>query len=470
MDDWRDQLARRWAQINKSRRENRDGPTVAKQANEGTSITSPKRRVTEINLGVDFGTSFTKVSYRILGRDIVGFVPFGASAPDGESTMTPSLVWIDTVGHLYSAFDKRPAEAVEIRYFKMHLAGRGIGDPYKPSLDLGIPVYRLISAFFLSKVLRKVKDEVTKLENIPEDSVVWSGNIGIPIGYVESEAKPRFEEVARVAVDLCDTHRFDAAPTLDEVEREYRACLEKPSSASADYVVMSELEAEIIGLMCDPSTKDGIYALFDVGGGTVDGAAFHFKREKGEPRVNILTALVAPLGFAAAAAEAHREIALACVEQAFRNGENELLLDTGSLKSSMHRHVSSVIVIAKRRSDINWKERMEELPVFISGGGRHSAWHRASIEETYGCNQHGKAGIPVYSCRELPVPEEPGITVRYNGASDHGRYIVAYGLSIPNGTYAPPIGFPRHNPEIEYKKFDTSAILETRMYDLYGEL
>jgi hypothetical protein len=69
---------------------------------------------------------------------------------------------------------------------------------------------------------------------------------------------------------------------------------------------------------------------------------------------------------------------------------------------------------------------------------------------------------------ELEAPN--GREIKYHGAIDFGRYLVAYGLSIPKGTFPEPIGFPRNNPEIEYRQFDTDAVLETRMYELYGEI
>jgi hypothetical protein len=464
MAEWKDQLAQRWAIINKARLAG-ESATTPKHV-----LVPPFRRKLEINLGVDFGTAFTKVCYRIVGREIVGLVPFGIPAEDGEPTMLPSKVWIDTTGRLFSPFDSPPRDAQEVQYFKMHLAGRGIGDPIRTSLRTNKPIYRLITAYYLSRVLKKVMGVIPELERSVSGGaeISWSGNIGIPIGYLESEAKPRFEEVVRAAVEICNRDSIADTPTLHEFEVAYLEAIASVSSKHDDFFLTSELEAEITGLVSDPSTKDGIYALFDVGGGTLDGAVFSLKRVLGEPRVNFLTALVAPLGCEAAASAALLSVSTMSVALAMRKGETTLRLDTEELKKDIHRHVSSVVVIARRKSELSWKELMPELPVFLCGGGRHSKWHTESIKETYQCNQHKSVGIPRYLCRELDAPTSR--EMKYNGAKDFGRYLVAYGLSIPKGTFPEPIGFPRHNPEVEYRKFDTDSVLEMRMYELYSEI
>jgi hypothetical protein len=326
----------------------------------------PSRRRLEINLGVDFGTVFTKVCYRIVGRDIVGLVPFNIPAEDGEPTTLPSKVWVDTGGRLFSPFDSPPQDSHEIKFFKMHLAGRGIGASFRPSVPTRIHVYRLITAYFLFRVLKKIKALIPELEPAASRGadIAWSGNIGVPIGYLESEAKPRFEEVVRAAVVICERDSLTDTPTIQEFEKAYLEALASPVVESDDFFITSELEAEITGLVSDPATKNGIYALFDVGGGTIDGAVFSFKREQGQPRVNFLTALVAPLGFEAAADAIARNVSAASVAQTLRHGTMSLQLDTEDIKNSMHRHVSSVVVIARRKWEQSWVDFMPELPVF----------------------------------------------------------------------------------------------------------
>lgn len=462
MDDWKDQLARRWASINKKQHSEQQTPRNAPPPQNASA------RRTEINLGIDFGTSFTKVIYRIVGPDISGIIPFATDAPNCDEPMVPSLLWIDRDFRLYTAFEKRPIDASEIRYFKMHLAGMGIGRSFQPDFNLETPVYRLLCAFYLFRILKASKGLALRIEHLDSTNITWSGNIGIPIGYIESESRPRFEEVVQVAAMLSERSMISDTPTLDELDAAYRYCVSNPDPSAANFMVMSELEAEITSLIDDASTKDGMYVLFDIGGGTVDGAAFSFKREAGEPRVNILTALVAPLGFDATAEEIANSVSSNDVAIALRNGETNLRLNTERVKKSMHMHVSSVIVLARKKTNYSWIESMQELPVFLCGGGRHSTWHRTAIDETYGCNQHANVGIPRYSCMEMSLPNGP--SAKYSGAKDHGRFLVAHGLSIPAGTHPPAVGFPRQNPRVEYAAYDAKSILEERMYDLYGEL
>jgi hypothetical protein len=463
MENWKDQLTQRWAAISKGRKANEPSNANVNRVAPGRPI-----RAVEINLGIDFGTAFSKVCYRNVGTNVAGFVPFGQESQDCEPTMLPSVVWIDSQGRLYSPFDHRPDGCFESRFLKMYLAGLGIGEPYKQKTKTRVPVYYLLTAFYLAIVIRRTREKISQIDRLAMNDVKWTGNIGIPIGYWESAARPRFEEVVRVSVDLANGAMDSDTPTLAELDVAYSECVADPSPASEDFFITSELEAEICGLISDAGTRDGIYALFDIGSGTLDGTAFSLKRENGSMQVNFLTALVAPLGFDASAEMVRQTLDIRDIARSLRERSMNVKFDLAPLQNSLHRHISSVIVIARRKSEKSWKEQMESLPVYICGGGRHSQWHRDTIERTYSCHQHAAVGIPPYSCMDLEPPRDREF--KFNGAKDYGRYLVAFGLSIPKGTYPDPVGFPRQNPVVEYRRYDTDSILDERMYELYGEL
>ena len=74
-----------------------------------------------INLGIDFGTSFTKVSFRDIGAEETGIVTFGSRSVEGA--VLPSVVNIDRRGLLSLGTLKDPGDsAVVVRYLKMRLA------------------------------------------------------------------------------------------------------------------------------------------------------------------------------------------------------------------------------------------------------------------------------------------------------------------------------------------------------------
>jgi len=459
MENWHDQLAKRYASILKTRRDDPQLSDVKKKI-------SPQRKV-EINLGIDFGTSYTKVSYRIIGKEIVGFIPFSKNSNECECTMHPSKLFLDETGRLFFQYKNEMNLARALEYFKMQLAGMSFGYVYE-NKDLATPVPDLLCAFYLAHVIRFSQKKVIELENLNGASIRWSGNLGIPIGYYESESRARFDGVLKVAVTASMRDLFPSVISLKELDAIYIKCTQDAAPETADFFLTSELEAEVRGLTADSTTLNGVYAVFDIGGGTIDGAVFEYKRADGKPYINFLTALIAPLGFEACVDRIKNSFSVSSVADALRNGKCNIPLPDEKIIQQVHRHVSLVIVIAKQKTQYDWKSRMEKLPVYLCGGGRHSKWHFSTINKTFSSNSHSCAGIPPYECRELQFASKEKI--KQNGLVDIGRYLVAYGLSFAKGTFPDPIGFPHQNPVLSYKKLDISTILDEKMCELYGEL
>lgn len=459
MENWKDQLATRWSSILKARKGNEEKPTSEPRVSVPRNV--------EINLGIDFGTSFTKVCYRILGRDIVGLIPFSSSPGSWECTMHPSRLFMEKSGTINFSENAGHDNLMELKYFKMHLAGMAFGYALEGK-ELSIPPSDLLCAFYLAYIIRYSKMKIIAKEDLRDVPIKWSGNLGIPIGYYESKARERFENVLKVAVTASSMDNLPSNPTLKDLEAIYIRYLESPTNDAIDYFLISELEAEVRGLTVNPSTLNGVYAVFDIGGGTIDGAVFEFEKISGQPSINFLTALVAPLGFEATAEKVRKSIGSDIVAQAIRSGRHSIALPFEDTAKSIRQHVSSVIVLAKQKTLYNWKSKMQSLPVYLCGGGRHSKWHASTIEDTFGCHAHTAAGIPPYKCCELQFSSHEKINL--NGAVDVGRYLVSYGLSFPKGTYPEPVGFPKQNPIQTYKKLDITSMLEEKMYELYGEL
>jgi hypothetical protein len=228
------------------------------------------------------------------------------------------------------------------------------------------------------------------------------------------------------------------------------------------------LYCTISGLTSDIATADGMYGLFDIGGGTMDGAVFYYRRENGSPRINIITALVAPLGFDVAVDSMAKSITREDIRHALQAGTSMLKLKSDDLRKSIQVHVSSVVVIARRKSAVRWADTMKKFPIYLCGGGSHSTWHKEATIGTWQSHQHGNCGIPAYQQQSLGIPT--GIDHGVKHIRDWDRHLVAYGLSFPKGSLAEVVGFPKNNPVQEYAQYNTDGILDERMYERYGEL
>lgn len=102
----------------------------------GDGARSTGRDQVFLNLGIDFGTSFTKVCFRDVGTEDSILVTFDATSAD--DALLPSIVAVDKTGTLYTA-DQAPRGAVLVPYLKMRLAGSPIGEdlPVVDGVDLG---------------------------------------------------------------------------------------------------------------------------------------------------------------------------------------------------------------------------------------------------------------------------------------------------------------------------------------------
>src|SRR5690606_3229132 len=110
--------------------------TTAPAAPAGPAAIRAQRPVA-INLGIDFGTSFTKVCYRDAGTEESGVVAAGTA-----DALVPSVVVIARTGRLYLEDAARSFKStVRIPYLKMRLAGVPISDapPAIGGVDLGSP-------------------------------------------------------------------------------------------------------------------------------------------------------------------------------------------------------------------------------------------------------------------------------------------------------------------------------------------
>lgn len=107
-----------------------------------------------INLGIDFGTSFTKVCYRDLDAEESIVANIGK-----DSSVLSSVIAVDSDGRLHMDDDLDGAEHVcRVEYLKMRLADVSFDSrpPLIDGFDLGSQLgLRALSAWFLASVVRK---------------------------------------------------------------------------------------------------------------------------------------------------------------------------------------------------------------------------------------------------------------------------------------------------------------------------
>jgi len=378
-----------------------------------------------INLGIDFGTSWTKLCYRDLESERTGVVRFEhLRLPE---SVLPSVVQVDGDGLLFMG-DKPSSNSacVAVRYLKMRLARAG-GFPDLPVVA-GVPLsselsVRALSAWYLSRVIVRARYSVLVQESelVRNRQVQWSANVGVPVEQFKNENLDVFDEVLRVAWEWAEQR---ITPThLNETMALFQATVKNESAANCHAV--PEIVAAILSFSKSRSARDGLYLYFDIGGGTLDGVGFELRREAGEVVVHCKAGNVADLGVEALV----HSVVKVDTDRVSRRLLSEKAVSIPELEDrtdTLHTFAANVIMPAKQKHE--WG-RLSRLPVFLGGGAAGSHWYQHTLAETHKFRAHGNCGIPPYDFR--PIPEPADLIGAKESGLPFARLAIAYGLSFP---------------------------------------
>lgn len=439
---------------------------AATRNGQSRTTTAQRQSSVAINLGIDFGSSFTKVCYRDVGTEESGVVGLGTGG-----SLLPSLVVVSSTGRLYLPdAAKQVKSTVQVRYLKMRLAGVPIGDalPQLAEHDLNAEIsVKALSAWFLASVI--VRSQVwlaaKQADRLKGRSALWSANVGVPVEHYDSAALGTFEETLGVAW----LWSRDGIPeTIEEAVSSYAETKERLGVEVTDFHAVPEIAAAVQSFVISREAIEGIYVYFDIGGGTVDGVAFNYVNRGGDRRINFYSGKVASLGLASICAELGGPIDAVDAET-FQGLISSCAPEQERVVAHRIRKlVAEVIMMAKRKDGRNWQvdaiqsadyerkfigrispSRMKPLIVFVGGGGANSTWYTDALASTYSAFQHDRAGVPPYKMLQVPTPRDFVSTT--NDDQDFNRYAISYGLSVPFGE-GPDIGLPSQFTVVDLPK------------------
>jgi hypothetical protein len=263
-----------------------------------------------VNLGIDLGTSFSKVVWR-LGENSYP-VCFGAKRQSLSDYLVPSTV---AFGEKTLICGVDSAKGLPVRFtlsnFKMCLACESekngscnIGkcsltnwhpEFFKPKLSGKEAAF--INAFFLAKLLTRTKELIiTELEKKgfhQPFTIKWTANFAVPEKFIEqSPVSAAFTEVFKIAWLMAEV--FGEKPDLSEWQSIFECYLAARDLAREltrrlhvqgtdfDCFAYPEIGAEVASIVRSRISEEGLYAFIDIGAGTVDASVFRFRRENGD--------------------------------------------------------------------------------------------------------------------------------------------------------------------------------------------
>lgn len=449
-------------------------PKVDPQPKGGLLRAIGIRRVTaarRVQVGLDFGTSTTKVMYRELGsaEPRVRLLNFNHGLSDYPEYCLPSVATFDRQANLYLGNSAiRQLEPVGwgagLSRLKMLIAGevddrfldRAWHGRFQEHVKLAFGDEsacspEALAATFLAAIMRRIRRQLQHESGANSLDLIF--NTCVPVDQSERTAVVMaFERVIATAAELERTLSSDEAPRT-WLERAMRLLPEIAYDSEDDdqrIFLMPEAVASAAGYITSLRRQSGIHAVVDIGAGTTD--------------VSICLLTLARRGGATTYWYAARSIPMgaARIEGMLAN----ILMPREPLVSQrlIHRALANDPSLAAECGTLvedeltrMWNGTAKAWSEAYGHDARESAWTRAAVTVLL---TGGGAQIPAarkvfaqswmtnwgpYPCQIVPTPE----TFDPRPAAPFHRLSVAFGLATPLpelGTHVLPSRSPDHTP------------------------
>ena len=261
-------------------------------------VIRPKRGKAHIQVGLDFGTSATKIVYSQLGRRLSRPIMFKHNLPHYPDYCLPSLAAIDEEGKLLLGIEAAKAISNQewdsgLQRFKVIVAGNYdevFKDPvtekrfcdYRQRKNCGASLTaERLSAVFLAYSIHLSRKVIEKLPEYNDVELDMAFNIGMPIDHIENnKVLQEFKKIFAWAEAIEQTWRV-AGKSFDLLAASYE--LENiPENEETRVFAVPEAVAGVASYCVSLRKQEGLHAIIDLGAGTTDLSIFNLLMPFGE--------------------------------------------------------------------------------------------------------------------------------------------------------------------------------------------
>lgn len=398
-------------------------------------------RPIQLVIGLDFGTSFSKV---IVGETRVRYaVPFDGYAFGENALLLPSsLCVLPGIDKCVLGAEEKGGSVYD--NLKMPLIERDFSDEVQ-----------LRAATFLALIFRHTRHWLLNAHSsIYEDrEIEWFVNVGLPTdSYEDEKLTAAYLRIVRSAWhtsvmpgDVTLQAAGDSLARDNASEKEVREGLSGPLLPHDRINVFPEFAAQLAGYVRSPRRRDGLHVTVDVGGGTLDVTVFNIHQSGGEDVYPIFARKVAPLGVRYLSITRSRELddvvgeALspfvdlpsdADFRERFRITKDELRKADQPFRRRVEGVVAEPLRYTKQQrypGAPQWRlgssRYGEPLPSFFCGGGVLAEFYADLLHKFEGRR-------PPLRLRSSPLPIPDDLEAPRMTSRDYARLAVAYGLSF----------------------------------------
>lgn len=452
---------------------------------EKRHLHSSQQEDLELYIGIDFGTSFIKVCVRDLTTDeSVAIKLF--QHKDG---LTPTTILYDKntdiLRLLHNTELPKPKDSqIILPYLKLLVAdmeridGRGLKQK-----DI-----EAITVWLLSTVIAETKlhFKIQESERCKGKHLVWTGvNMGVPVDFFNSEIESKFKHLLNCALFIANDREITKKPELS-FYREYLNSLKDVKenyslNGDEDVSVYPEIAAAVNSFIFRRDMREGYYAYFDIGGGTLDGIVFANQSIDGEQKIDVITGKIEPLGVDKVCHSLITETIHPDVYADNINSMKKKLMKedlphevqltvrphASRAAHDIHSFVAQVVMPLKKRDQLMQLQKQESISLYIGGGGYYSMWYHHTILGVYSSHQHQSCNMPTYIEKQSYTVEA---LYPKDNSIDHKRFLIAYGLSIPPGEAVTLTGLPSNHPDEDLKTNINPRDYDGIAREKYGEI
>ena len=388
----------------------------------------------QIVVGLDFGTSFTKV---VVGESRIHYaVPFGEFSFSKNRYLLPSAVSVAGVnGECVLGIPKHAKQVFD--NLKMPLIDRDFGEETQiRAIAFLALVFRYVRGWFFRTHGHTYKDR----------GIQWFVNIGLPTDSFDDDdltevflnttraAWSASVERGRISMDAC-ADKLNAGN--NKIKRSTERDLDRLLPDDR-FHAFPEFAAQLTGYTRSPRHQKDLHAMIDVGGGTVDVTVFNVVQRQGEDRFPIFTRTVQPLGPRYLVRQRFEELGVGNTVEVspFDDfpGNKEFAdlcrISVGRLadidKPFQRRILECIggpLLLTKKCRYPNSKHWMSGIPTFFCGGAASSEFYMKLLK-WFMERDHPLKLAPT----DLPEPEDFSTDVRED--APFSRLALAYGLSF----------------------------------------
>lgn len=434
---------------------------------ESPNGSDTKKRAMRINLGIDLGTSCTKIVCRFGTESFP--VCFGSNGNKIDDYLVPSVVALGKT-KMRCTFEMESTDNLNIRLipnFKICLTCESANDKtcsigqcklsnFKQGFlpdEVRCDEAAFLTTFYLAKLLVRAREMVRRQlhrRGYPLDLCIkWSANMAVPDKFAQSDVAIGFKtalekawlmsEIVSPEIQLYKIADavgcyLAASHLREEISAELKA-----ANKDFDCFIYSEIGAEVASVTLSPTAEEGLYAFVDVGAGTVDASVFRFFRsDEGAERIPYAASLF-KLGAANIESETSKKFArksAACFKKIKESPDahaaiQQLLPDITRMLEEAAEEIGEkakielIEVFKEAFSKESNTERWKNLKLVLGGGGASLPAYQAAARYAFSIKGAGTEGEPKLTVLKVPKDFQMGTlpVITFH------RFAVAYGLS-----------------------------------------